>query len=44
MKLTVIATDGNPIEPIVVDSFVSSAGERFDVVIDVENDSNISKV
>lgn len=44
MNLTVIATDGYPIEPIVVNSFVSSAGERFDVVIDVENNTNISNL
>lgn len=43
MNLTVISTDGYPIEPVTVDSFVSSAGERFDVVIDVENDTNRSK-
>lgn len=31
--MSIIATDGNPIEPIVVDNFVSSPGERFDVVV-----------
>lgn len=44
MNLTVIATDGYPIEPIVVDTFISSAGERFDVVIDVKNQANISNI
>lgn len=44
MNLTVISTDGYPIEPIVVNAFVSSAGERFDVVIDVQSDSNISNL
>lgn len=44
INLTVIATDGYPIEPIVVDSFISSAGERFDVVVDVQNESNISNL
>lgn len=42
-NLTVIATDGYSIEPIVVDCVVSSAGERFDVVLDASNDPNISK-
>ncbi|XP_046622055.1 laccase-1-like [Neodiprion virginianus] len=32
-KLTVIATDGQPVEPRVVDSIVSLAGERYDFII-----------
>ncbi|XP_046744388.1 laccase-1-like [Diprion similis] len=32
-KLTVIATDGQPVEPIVVDSIVLFAGERYDFMI-----------
>lgn len=41
-KLMVIATDGSPIEPIIVDSVISLAGERFDIVLDAMNDPNIS--
>lgn len=41
-KLTVIATDGSPIEPIVVDSLVASPGERFDVVMDATTVPEIS--
>ncbi|KAK9310102.1 hypothetical protein QLX08_000400 [Tetragonisca angustula] len=33
-SLTVIATDGQPIEPTVVNSIVSLAGERYDFIID----------
>lgn len=32
--MRVIATDGSPIEPIVVDSLVAYPGERYDVVMD----------
>ncbi|KAF5290994.1 hypothetical protein FQA39_LY14525 [Lamprigera yunnana] len=32
-RLTVIATDGHPIEPIVVDSIISVSAERFDFII-----------
>lgn len=39
-NLTVIATDGYPIEPFVVDSFACAPGERFDVVLDATNDPN----
>lgn len=45
-NLTVIATDGFPIEPVVVEAVVSSAGERFDVVLDAKEDlgsSNLQK-
>lgn len=37
----VIATDAHPIEPIVVDSFAFSPGERYDVVIHATSDLNI---
>ncbi|XP_076641101.1 uncharacterized protein LOC143352472 [Halictus rubicundus] len=32
-NLTVIATDGQPTRPVVVDSIISSAGERYDFVL-----------
>ncbi|CAL7936374.1 unnamed protein product [Xylocopa violacea] len=32
-KLTVIATDGQPIKPVVVDSIISLAGERYDFIV-----------
>ncbi|XP_076394331.1 uncharacterized protein LOC100880706 [Megachile rotundata] len=32
-KLTVIASDGQPVEPVEVDSIVSFAGERYDFVL-----------
>lgn len=41
-KLTVIATDGSPIEPVVVDSLVTSPGERFDVILDAIDDPTLS--
>lgn len=43
-NLTVIATDGFPIEPVVVEAVVSSAGERFDVVLDAKNDLDSSNL
>lgn len=42
-NLTVIATDGNQIEPIVVQKIITSPGERFDFILNVPIDSNISK-
>lgn len=42
-KLTVIATDGVPIEPIVVDSIIALPGERYDVVMDATTLPEISK-
>lgn len=33
-QLTLIATDGNPIVPFTMDSFVIYSGERFDVVLE----------
>lgn len=41
--MTIIATDGNPIVPIVVDNLVSSPGERFDVVVHAFDFQEISK-
>lgn len=41
--MTVIATDGFPIEPIVVERIISLSGERYDVVLDARNDINLSK-
>lgn len=41
-KLTVIATDGTPIEPVVVDSLVVLPGERYDVVMDATTLPEIS--
>lgn len=41
--MTVIATDGSPIEPIVVERIIALSGERFDVVLHAENDINLSK-
>lgn len=35
-----IAADGFPIEPIVVDSVFTAPGERFDFVIDATNDQH----
>lgn len=43
-NLTVIATDGNHIEPILVQRIISSPGERFDMVLDVTKNPNISKL
>lgn len=40
--MTVISTDGSPIEPVVIDSLVTSPGERFDVILDAINDPNMS--
>lgn len=39
--MMVIATDGYPIEPIVVDSFACAPGERFDVVMNATTDPSI---
>lgn len=41
-NLTVIATDGFSIEPIVVERIISLSGERYDVVLNGGNDLNIS--
>lgn len=41
-KLTVIAMDGYSVEPLTVDCVISSAGERYDVVMDATNDRNSS--
>ncbi|XP_031636102.1 laccase-2-like isoform X2 [Contarinia nasturtii] len=38
-RLTVIATDGYSIDPVVVDRVVSHSGERYDVVMEATNDS-----
>lgn len=43
-NLTVIATDGAPIEPIVVDSLVTLPGERYDVILDATTPTEISKI
>lgn len=43
-NLTVIATDGFSIEPIVVERIVSLSGERYDVVLNARNDLNQSKI
>lgn len=37
----IIATDGYPIEPLVVDSLATSPGERYDIVITATSDPNI---
>lgn len=34
-RLQVVASDGFPVEPVVVDSLVLGMGERFDVLVDV---------
>lgn len=44
LNMTVIATDGFSIEPIVVERITSLSGERYDVVLSAKNDSNLSKV
>lgn len=41
--MTVIATDGYPVEPLTVDRFVSQAGERFDMVVEATNNMGISE-
>lgn len=43
-KLTVIATDGYSIEPVVVDSVVSLAGERYDIIMNAVYDTNTSNI
>lgn len=42
-NLTVIATDGNAIEPIIVERIVLMHGERFDFVLKATSDQNLSK-
>lgn len=42
--MTVIATDGNAIEPIAVQRIVLMHGERFDFVLNATNDRNLSKL
>ncbi|CAH0550159.1 unnamed protein product [Brassicogethes aeneus] len=37
-ELTVVALDGAPIKPVVVDSIVASSGHRFDFVINPKNE------
>ena len=37
-NLTLIATDGNPIEPVEVESFVLTPGERFDFILNARQD------
>ena len=32
-NLTVISTDGNPLEPVEVESFLAFTGERYDFVV-----------
>lgn len=39
-----IATDGAPIEPIVVDSVHMLPGERYDIVLDATVPSETSKI
>ena len=41
--MTLIAADGNPIEPIVVERIVALHGERFDFVLNAHNARNLSK-
>lgn len=36
-KLTLIATDGNPVEPVELDSIMLSAGERYDFVVETKS-------
>lgn len=43
-NMTVIATDGNAIEPITVERIVLMHGERFDFVLNATSDRNLSKV
>ncbi|XP_046753251.1 laccase-1-like [Diprion similis] len=38
-NLTLIATDGSPIEPITVDAFVSYPGERYDFILSTNDTS-----
>lgn len=33
-NMTVIATDGNPVQPVVIDALMIHSGERFDVVVE----------
>lgn len=42
--MTVIASDGFSIEPIVVDSLALSPGERYDVVMHATSDPNIGEI
>lgn len=41
-NMTVIATDGNPIEPITIETLVILPGERYDVVMDATTSPDIS--
>jgi len=38
LKLTVISTDGQPVNPVVVDEFRIGSGETYDVIVDIPDD------
>lgn len=40
-SMQVISTDGNDIEPVIVDSLVSYAGERFDFIVTADQDEGL---
>lgn len=42
--LTIIATDGAPVEPVVVNCLVSTSGERYDFVLTPLANPSISEV
>lgn len=43
-RLTMIATDGSPIKPVVVDCFYSTTGERYDFVLNPTTNKSITEV
>jgi len=38
LKMTVISTDGQPVEPVVVDEFRIGSGETYDVIVEIPDD------
>ena len=43
-RLTVVATDGFPVQPVTVDTLVIGMGERYDVTVDVPEGSGLPLV
>ena len=43
-RLTVVATDGFPVQPVTVDALVIGMGERYDVMVDVPGGSGLPLV
>lgn len=39
LKLTIVAADGNPVKPVVVDEFRIGVAEAYDVIVEPDNDA-----